>query len=94
MFVHGLNGSSYNTWATKKPEVFWPSDLLPQTLSDIEVRILTYGYNANVSAFMDGASKDKLHNHAEHLVGSLVANRNVGYTSKLVFSQLVYYRVD
>ncbi|WEW55150.1 hypothetical protein PRK78_000578 [Emydomyces testavorans] len=77
VFVHGLNGSAYETWTTKKPEVFWPADLLPRTLRNQQLRILTYGYNANVSAFMDGASKDKIHNHAEHLAAHLFANRNL-----------------
>ncbi|KAK2873829.1 hypothetical protein FQN49_002033 [Arthroderma sp. PD_2] len=76
VFVHGLNGTSYYTWATKKPEVFWPSDLLPQALHGLQVRILTYGYDANVTAFAGGTSKDKLHNHAEHLVSKLFALRN------------------
>ena len=76
IFVHGLNGHPYHTWATHKPsETFWPTDLLPQVLE--RVRILTYGYDANVGAFTDGASKDKIHNHAEHLAGRLVANRSV-----------------
>ncbi|KAM5450150.1 hypothetical protein MaudCBS49596_004524 [Microsporum audouinii] len=77
VFVHGLNGTSYHTWATKKPqEVFWPSDLLPDALRGLEVRILTYGYDANVTAFTGGTSKDKLHNHAEHLISKLFALRN------------------
>ena len=41
------------------------------------MRILTFGYDANVTAFTDGTSKDRIHNHAEHLVGQLVANRSV-----------------
>ncbi|PGH18031.1 hypothetical protein AJ79_00657 [Helicocarpus griseus UAMH5409] len=77
VFVHGLNGTSYNTWATKKPEVFWPGDLLPQTLQGLGVRILTYGYDANVTSFASGTSKDRLHNHAEHLAGQLYANRSL-----------------
>ncbi|EFQ99614.1 LipA and NB-ARC domain-containing protein [Nannizzia gypsea CBS 118893] len=77
VFVHGLNGSSYHTWATKKsPEVFWPSDLLPEALRGVEARIITYGYDANVTSFSGGTSKDKLHNHAEHLISSLCALRN------------------
>ncbi|KAF3483791.1 LipA and NB-ARC domain-containing protein [Arthroderma uncinatum] len=76
VFVHGLNGTSYHTWATKKPEVFWPSDLLPKALQGLEVRILTYGYDANVTAFAGGTSKDKLHNHAEHLVAKLCVLRS------------------
>ncbi|KAG5287472.1 LipA and NB-ARC domain-containing protein [Histoplasma capsulatum G186AR] len=77
VFVHGLNGTSYNTWATKKPEVFWPGDLLPHTLKGQNVRILTYGYDANVTSFARGTSKERLHNHAEHLAGQLIANRNL-----------------
>ncbi|KKZ62538.1 hypothetical protein EMCG_02944 [[Emmonsia] crescens] len=77
VFVHGLNGTSYNTWATKKPEVFWPGDLLPHTLKSQNVRILTYGYDANVTSFARGTSKERLHNHAEHLAGQLIANRNL-----------------
>jgi protein SERAC1 len=41
------------------------------------VRVLTYGYNANVAAFSDGASKDRVHNHGESLVAQLHANRSV-----------------
>ncbi|RMZ78821.1 hypothetical protein DV738_g3687, partial [Chaetothyriales sp. CBS 135597] len=77
VLVHGLNGGSYSTWATHNPEVFWPVDLLPGILEEQRCRILTYGYDATVAAFTDGTSKDKIHNHAEHLVGRLAANRNL-----------------
>ncbi|PYH77280.1 catalytic protein [Aspergillus uvarum CBS 121591] len=77
VFVHGLNGHAYNTWASKNNGTFWPADLLPEVLGPSHVRILTYGYNANVTAFTDGASKDRLHNHAETLASGLAANRNL-----------------
>ncbi|RAH45013.1 LipA and NB-ARC domain protein [Aspergillus brunneoviolaceus CBS 621.78] len=77
VFVHGLNGHAYNTWASKNNGTFWPADLLPEVLGPSRVRILTYGYNANVTAFTDGASKDRLHNHAETLASGLAANRNL-----------------
>ncbi|KAL9624502.1 MAG: hypothetical protein Q9160_001166 [Pyrenula sp. 1 TL-2023] len=77
VLVHGLNGHPYNTWATHKPDVYWPNELLPQTLDQQRIRILTYGYDAGVTAFTDGTSKDKIHNHAEHLAGKLVANRSL-----------------
>lgn len=76
VFVHGLNGHPYNTWASSNG-TFWPADLLPEILGPNRVRILTYGYNANVTAFTDGASKDRIHNHAETLASGLAANRNV-----------------
>jgi hypothetical protein len=81
VFVHGLNGHPHNTWSTTKPDVFWPADLLPAALEDQRPRILTYGYDANVTAFTDGVSKDKIHNHAEHLASRLVANRSVSSTA-------------
>ncbi|KAJ9653414.1 hypothetical protein H2198_007412 [Neophaeococcomyces mojaviensis] len=76
VFVHGLNGHPYNTW-TADNGVFWPRDLLPQQLGDLRCRILTYGYDANVSAFTDGVGKDHIHHHAENLAARLVANRSV-----------------
>ncbi|OJJ76094.1 hypothetical protein ASPBRDRAFT_117311 [Aspergillus brasiliensis CBS 101740] len=76
VFVHGLNGHPYNTWASNNG-TFWPADLLPEILAPNRVRILTYGYNANVTAFTDGASKDRIHNHAETLASGLAANRNL-----------------
>ncbi|KAL4897102.1 hypothetical protein BDV59DRAFT_198528 [Aspergillus ambiguus] len=77
VFVHGLNGHPYNTWAstTNNAEVFWPTDLLPEVLPS--VRIITYGYNANVSSFSDSVSTDHIHNHAETLASSLAANRSL-----------------
>ena len=80
VFVHGLNGNPHDTWSTKKPNIFWPVDLLPTALEEQRPRILTYGYDANVTAFTDGVSKDRIHNHAEHLASRLVANRSVSGT--------------
>ncbi|KAE8161064.1 Alpha/Beta hydrolase protein [Aspergillus tamarii] len=78
VFVHGLNGHPYNTWATHgNPPIFWPADLLPEVLEPSRVRILTYGYNANVASFTDGASRDRIHHHAETLASGLAANRNL-----------------
>ncbi|GAB1211701.1 hypothetical protein ATERTT37_000825 [Aspergillus terreus] len=77
VFVHGLNGHPYNTWATTDPDVFWPVDLLPEVLARVGVRIITYGYNANVSSFSDSVSSDHIHNHAETLASSLAANRSL-----------------
>jgi protein SERAC1 len=84
VFVHGLNGHPYNTWATVKPAVYWPADLLPSALEDQKCRLLTYGYDANITAFTDGTSKDRIHNHAEHLSSQLVANRSVSDTASMV----------
>ncbi|KAL8785752.1 MAG: hypothetical protein Q9195_008518 [Heterodermia aff. obscurata] len=77
VFVHGLNGDPHNTWTAEKSKIFWPAQLLPPILEEEKVRVLVYGYDADVTSFTDGASKDKIHNHAEHLVAELAANRRI-----------------
>ncbi|KAL4918886.1 hypothetical protein BDW62DRAFT_59625 [Aspergillus aurantiobrunneus] len=77
VFVHGLNGHPHRTWTSSKTGTFWPVDLLPEVLTQSRVRILTYGYNANVTSFTDGASKDRILNHSETLAASLAANRTI-----------------
>jgi len=42
-----------------------------------KARILVYGYDADVTSFKGGTSKDKIHNHAETLVQRLSANRSL-----------------
>ena len=72
-----MNGAPYKTWTSEKNKTFWPLDLLPQFIEEQRARILVYGYDADVTSFTDGAAKDKIHNHAESLVASLAANRNL-----------------
>lgn len=79
VFVHGLNGHPQASWTSKNTGCFWPVDLLPDILAAQRPRILTYGYNANVTAFTDGASRDSIVSHAETLASSLAANRSVSY---------------
>lgn len=74
--MHGLNGRPLDSW-TSSNGVLWPRDLLPQFLEQERVRILTYGYNADVVSFTDGVSSERIHNHAEDLVSALAANRNL-----------------
>ncbi|RMD42293.1 hypothetical protein DV735_g2857, partial [Chaetothyriales sp. CBS 134920] len=85
VLVHGLNGGPYSTWATHKPEVFWPVDLLPRMLEEQRCRILTYGYDATVAAFTDGTIQ--LKKAAErpiificHSLGGLVVKRALIYS--------------
>ena len=48
---------------------------MPLAVEEEKARILVYGYDAEVTSFTDGVSRDKIHNHAEHLVAELAANR-------------------
>ena len=75
VFVHGLNGHPENTWTSEKSKVFWPVQLLPPVIQEDNARILVYGYDADITSFTAGGSKDKIHNYAEQLVAELCANR-------------------
>lgn len=82
VLVHGLNGDPQQTWTSEKTKTFWPSQLLPPILEEEHARVLVYGYDADVTSFTDGVSKDKIHNHAEHLVAELAANRRIRRASE------------
>jgi len=88
VFVHGLNGHPYHTWKSQSG-AFWPAELLPEVLE--HVRILTYGYNAEVAAFRDGSSRDHIHHHAETLASGLAANRNVSAFSSRDYPSPLHY---
>ncbi|OCL02223.1 hypothetical protein AOQ84DRAFT_229435 [Glonium stellatum] len=73
VFVHGLFGHPWKTWADgavkepKKP--FWPKDLLPDTLKN--VRIFSFGYDADIGKFMSPASKNSVQDHGANLLNDL-----------------------
>jgi hypothetical protein len=75
--VHGLNGHAFETWTTEKSKVFWLGDeqMLPKALKT--ARILTFGYNANVTSLLGSTSSDRVLQHAQTLVAELVADRAV-----------------
>lgn len=82
VLVHGLNGHPHKTWRANKDgnDVFWPADLLPQSLKGLPVNVLVYGYNADVySADNDKtASTNFILKHAQSLVTSLTHHRKNG----------------
>ena len=73
VFVHGLTGSSHETWLHKERNVHWPSQLLGQNIPD--ARILSFGYDADIVHFWGQASNNRLTNHAEDLVGDFARFR-------------------
>jgi len=78
--IHGLNGDAYTTWGAEKSKVSWLSrkDLLPKYLPN--ARILTWGYNANVTSVKGrSTSADRILQHAQTLVAQLVADRDVRF---------------
>jgi len=75
--VHGLNGDGFRTWTTTKTKKFWlgDADMLPSSLS--HARILTFSYDATVTALFGKTSSDRILQHAHTLVAELVADREV-----------------
>ncbi|KAK4697517.1 hypothetical protein P7C71_g569, partial [Lecanoromycetidae sp. Uapishka_2] len=76
--VHGLNGDAFKTWTSDKGSVCWLNDknLLPRYVPN--ARILTWGYNANVTSLKgESTSSDRILQHAQTLVAQLHADRMV-----------------
>jgi hypothetical protein len=63
-----------STDALEKPDTFWPYHLLRDDCKI--VRILTWGYNSNVSEFFSGsANKGTILSHSRDLLGDLTGER-------------------
>jgi len=75
--IHGLNGHPFRSWTTDQTEKCWLKDngLLPSNLK--QARILTFGYNAAVTAFLGKTSSDRILQHAQTLIAELVADREL-----------------
>ena len=51
------------------PSVFWPKDLLPEVIPDVQ--IYTWGYDADIDNFTSSASQNTVHQHATGLLSDL-----------------------
>ncbi|KLU83540.1 hypothetical protein MAPG_02597 [Magnaporthiopsis poae ATCC 64411] len=80
-FVHGLTGDRESTWAAPGHEP-WPITLLP---SELQARILTYGYHAYTARASSKPSSDRLMVHAANLLRDLTADRAGGVERPLIF---------
>ncbi|KAI9685622.1 MAG: hypothetical protein M1822_004480 [Bathelium mastoideum] len=74
IFVHGLFGHPYKTWSAKslkndEKRVFWPRDLLRPVLGN--VKIFTWGYDADVDGFFSTSSQNTISQHANGLLGDV-----------------------
>lgn len=91
IFVHGLGGTSRQTWAKNKDEnLFWPGRWLPSEPGISTARILSFGYNAhfmstgpNSTANISDFAKDLLYdmrlgNHRAK--GELSIGKVAGFT--------------
>ncbi|KAH0536621.1 hypothetical protein FGG08_006515 [Glutinoglossum americanum] len=73
VFVHGLTGSSSDTWLDKKTGSYWPASLLSEDIDD--ARILSFGYDADVVNFWNPASQNRISDHAKNILGALARQR-------------------
>ena len=71
VFVHGLRGARMKTWS--KGLICWPRDLLGKDLN--EVRVVTWGYDANIANPFSPASQESIFGHANTLLGDLARLR-------------------
>ncbi|RLL95648.1 hypothetical protein CFD26_101358 [Aspergillus turcosus] len=73
--VHGLNGHAIETWTAQPGNICWLShpDFLPKYVP--KARVLSWGYNANVSSITRPTSANRILDHAQTLVSHLEADR-------------------
>ena len=69
IFVHGLTGTSYDTWLDEKSKTNWPVHLLHHSLPNAQ--IMAFGYNADVAKFIGPVGQNNLRDHALTLLGDL-----------------------
>jgi hypothetical protein len=68
VLVHGLGGGSRSTWTRSgDPSLYWPQQWLPADTAFGDVRVHSFGYNAN----WDKESTLNIHDFAKSLLGSI-----------------------
>ena len=80
MFVHGLTGSSSNTWSHENAKTYWPIDFLSKDVPNS--RIISSGYDADVVNFRSPVSQNRIGSHARNLSGGLAHLRGRSDTVK------------
>jgi hypothetical protein len=73
VFVHGLRGHRRKTWT--KDDVCWPQELLSKEEALSQIRVLAFGYDANVVKLMGRASLNSLFDHSINLLNELSRER-------------------
>ncbi|KAF2745974.1 hypothetical protein M011DRAFT_405378, partial [Sporormia fimetaria CBS 119925] len=72
VFVHGLTGNRETTWCYEK-KLLWPRDLLHKEFPN--VRVLTFGYDAEVIGFLNMAGRNSVRDHGKSLAQDLAGRR-------------------
>lgn len=69
VFFHGLRGGRETTWTARGTNICWPRDLLHHGLP--LARIMTYGYDADVTGLLGMPSMNVAGDHAKNLAMAL-----------------------
>jgi hypothetical protein len=76
IFVHGLGGGSRKTWSkTSSPNHYWPKEWLPREPAFKNVRIHSFGYNADWAERKDSILD--IHDFAGSLLGDMMNNPDI-----------------
>lgn len=76
VFVHGLGGGSRKTWAkTVDPSHFWPKAWLPEDVDFRDVRIHSFGYNADWVERRESILN--IHDFSQSLLGEIKNNPSI-----------------
>ncbi|KAL2800599.1 hypothetical protein BJX66DRAFT_332162 [Aspergillus keveii] len=73
IFIHGLTGDRHKTWTAPGTTTPWPESLLPATIPN--ARVLTFGYDAYVTDWLNVVSISRVGNHAMNLITALATWR-------------------
>ena len=73
VFVHGLCGHRTETWT--KDDICWPKELLSKEESLSHIRVLAFGYDANVVSLVGRASMNSVFEHSINLLNELSRER-------------------
>jgi protein SERAC1 len=73
VFVHGLRGHRRKAWT--KNNVCWPEELLSKEEALSHIRILMFGYDAQVISLIGRASMNNLFEHSINLLNELSRER-------------------
>ena len=83
VFVHGLCGHRRETWT--KDGVCWPRELLLKEEALSHVRVLAFGYDANIVNLNGSTSLNTLFEHSINLLNALSRERRQDAVSLFIF---------